>query len=310
MCPETCINPPYNGVASPAVPVNGPASVGTSVCITGCSSVNGLESYSFTPSSRGDPPVARKLPPWSSAFSGRFGVVGVLLGNRLRSLARRDGIRSRLGENRDRAETKARDEKRYLQRTYLRGLTAWVLVWTPLAFLALLPSMSTAVPALPFAVVLGGVLGSILGFVYHHAIRARLAYSHGVTEGDLLGTPSWTGRIRVRPGPTFSGQLLRLRELDRGGRRHSPSPGPCWSSEIPRPPASPFDVGSSTFSMAPGSLLLLAVLVGFIGLRALYHIELASAANAEVDEVAARVRRPATAHGNIPGPGRAPSYSQ
>ncbi|MCI4317082.1 MAG: hypothetical protein L3J96_00955, partial [Thermoplasmata archaeon] len=287
VCPETCINPPYNGVASPAVPVNGPASVGTSVCIAGCSSVNGLESYSFTP-------AHAAILPWLGTTAlvlcllGALWGGGILLGNRLRSRAP-DAFGADAA-NRDRAETKAWDEKRYLQRTYLRGLTAWVLVWTPLAFLALLPSMSTAVPALPFAVVLGGVLGSILGFVYHHAIRARLAYSHGVTEGDLFGTPG-AGPVgfafdRVRRASycayaswiaaAVAILLLPVVLVERNSA----------------PTGSVFDVGSSTFSMAPGSLLLLAVLVGFIGLRALYHIELASASNAEVDEVAARVRRP------------------
>jgi hypothetical protein len=174
---------PYGGPI-PGPPTAGSASVGTSVCFTGCASAQGLDAYSFTPGSSTGHTAVDAVAALLAGI-GSLMLAVVVLSNRRRTRAGPVAVRDAAPHVEDRSCEVA--PLRTVRRLYRAGLGAWVVVWLPLAILTFLPSQPPAPASLELAAVVGGVVGTLVTAPLHHVLRARLLQTQGIGAEHLLG---------------------------------------------------------------------------------------------------------------------------
>ncbi|HUI38747.1 MAG TPA: hypothetical protein VLY85_03845, partial [Thermoplasmata archaeon] len=284
-CGYDCPEPTYPGGWNfTAAPVAGSAAVGTSVCITGCSSAEGLAAYSFSQA--------------TSASQGAVGAAaGALLGLGLlwlaiwalatpRARARDDGP-SPSGVSPTASGGTERADRRQIRRAYLGGLGVWVLVWTPFVLIALFASSTADSTTLAGVILLSAVVGAAVTIPFHGSARSRLQTMHGVTTGELLG-----GAHPPFPKPAFE-RVQRAAYYAYG----SWAAGAALlivlmidvASGLPTTAGSTPGSGTGGIAPAPGWIVLGAIAVLFAGLRALYHYNLIRAATTPVAEESGEV---------------------
>ncbi|HEY6237906.1 MAG TPA: hypothetical protein VIZ68_01815, partial [Thermoplasmata archaeon] len=268
-CTPGC--PPYSG--PPGASSSGGASVGTSVCITGCSSAQGLAAYSYSQDSATHSTVPNAI---AAVLSGAGTVVlfAVAWSNRRRGRAA-PIVAADTGPS-DSARADADPLLRPIRRAYLAGLAVWVVLWAPLSFLAFLSGSGPDTGSLWVAIVVGGVVGAVATFPIHHMIRQRLQRVHGIFGDQLLGQPPTEladyAFDRVRAASYFAyaswaaglAVVVVLWTVLAGG------PGPGGASAY-----GPVSTGPS-----PAALALVATLLLFVALRSLYHLGIERAVSA------------------------------
>ncbi|HEV2519399.1 MAG TPA: sialidase family protein [Thermoplasmata archaeon] len=262
---------PVGGNFTPP-PSAGPAAVGTSVCITGCSSAQGLAAYSYSPS-------ASAAHGWIGGFSGLMLGVGVLW------MAGWALARRRLRPHEPRGlptEPKGfppadsdEEERARIQVAYRRGLGLWLIVWSPLALLSILPSPGVDPSLFGWASVGGVFLGVVLTIPFLGAARSRLLRRHGVSLDRSYGeSPPDGGGSDVGPaqraawwafGSWVAGGFLLLVLF---GDLVSGTP-PTYGTAS--------EAGSIPPPLPPEWILLGVATVVFAVLRVLYHLAMASA---------------------------------
>ncbi|MCI4318902.1 MAG: hypothetical protein L3K23_02060 [Thermoplasmata archaeon] len=173
----------YGGLP-PGAPTAGSASVGTSVCFTGCSSAEGLAAYSYTQG------ASLGTAALNSVAAIITGIGGLVLIATVVSFPRR-GTPNVNPERRAPEAGEPRSENgeslRTVRLAYLASLGAWAAVWIPLAVLAFLPDQRPVPSGVELAVLFGGIGGPLITFPIHHILRARLQRMHGVSEDQLFG---------------------------------------------------------------------------------------------------------------------------
>ncbi|MCI4330588.1 MAG: hypothetical protein L3K19_01915 [Thermoplasmata archaeon] len=264
-CTYDCYGPPTAGSSSGA-----PASVGTSVCITGCSSTAGLAAYSFSETTRAHEAEFE----WVGALLAVVGVLWLIAA----AWVQRGAVSYRWGPSESHhdprsAEAPAWSARRSLKLNYVEALAIWALAWLPLALLAFSPSASQS-PLLPYVIVLGAALGAVAGAPLHHRLRLRLREESALPPDWLFGgsqSPAGSGRserVRLTCGLAYAswlvgGALLLLIGFGPAGGldlNSSSGTGPALGFALP----------------PPGALVLGVVILCVVGLRALYHVRLAA----------------------------------
>jgi hypothetical protein len=266
--------PPPSGPPAPvsATDPSSGAAVGTSVCLTGCTSAQGLAAYSFTPASG-----------QSQSEVAIAAAACVLLGAALYGAARFGARRPGRGGTRPPASSPSWwGRGPSLIGSYRLGLAVWVLLWAPLALLAFFPSYSDAASVAAALVLLGGLLGAAVAAVFHGEVRRRLQHSAGAGIDDLINAEPRRSEevpfVLARQAAYYAygswvaagGFLLALWVAVTGGF------GPDgWGT-----PA----VGSAATSPPLGGIVVATLLVVAVVCRMLYHRSLAVAASAALDQ--------------------------
>ena len=253
------------GTISPPASSSAGASVGTSVCVTGCSSASGLAAYAYTTGASPGPAILSAL-----ALLLATGGCVILLASAWRDRRRpptnqpAPSGEDSLGEHLV-GEAALRSS---LRRTYLAGLGAWVLAWTPLSLVALYPTAELSPFAASEAILVGAVLGVLIGFPIHHLMRQRLQAAHGVSQGQLLGELpvgpkgfafDWvrtTSQLAYASWFAAVAVLVLLWMVLAGATQ---TPGPAT-----------FDSGPA--GLSPTVLAFVVAVIVFVGLRFLYHL--------------------------------------
>jgi len=280
---------PSGGTVNPPTASSGGASVGTSVCVTGCSSASGLAAYAYAKGASPGPAILGALA-WALVGVGFVALLAAAWWGRRRPLVDPPPAspEARSGEQ----PTGEAALPRSLRRTYLAGLGVWVLAWLPLTLVALDPTSGLSPSAVPEAILIGAGLGVLIGFPIHHLIRQRLQATHGVFEAQLLGEPAGGpkgyafDRVRATSQLAYVSWFAALAVLVL-----------LWMVLAGAPQAT----GSATAYVGPAGpsptviALVLAVLV-FIGLRTLYHLGVersvfARASSAEPPVLPSRIGR-------------------
>jgi hypothetical protein len=227
---------------------SGSSSVGTSVCVYGCTSSNGLVAYSY------DPAVFAAKATLTVAAGVMVGLGGFWLVAVLALAAR---TRRTAGRSDDAGpgapSAPPPDRRRQARWAYAIGLGAWLLAWSPLAVIVLAPSSGAGVPGpLLSALVLGGALGAIAAFPLEHWARGQLLVRELPPVGQPFEiAPPTQALRRARTAATASAAvglaavLLALIVLVAGS-----VPGTA---------------------LAPAAILLAVVVILFVALRAVYH---------------------------------------
>jgi hypothetical protein len=262
--------PGYSNVTNgPAAP----AAVGTSVCITGCSSAQGLAAYSFGQSTSAEQGLVSALAGTLAGLGLLWLAVGLLVRRRDRSSARVPPARTNVAPP---EIDPVQVERRHIRREYFLGLGVWALAWTPLALLSVLTNLGSDPTLLAWLVVLSGVLGALVVIPFHATARSRLQKLYGVRTGEFFDwhppelSPPAFERAQSATGFAYASWavgaiMLLLLVFDL-----STSPLPTVGA------------GSGTSpvltAISPGWIVLGAVTVLFAALRGLYHDGLARAA--------------------------------
>ncbi|MDE1821706.1 MAG: hypothetical protein KGJ23_14590 [Euryarchaeota archaeon] len=271
VCPQSTQNQggtPTGGGTTPSAPMSGAAAVGTSICIEGCTSTQGLAAYAFTENAEISPALV-------SALSALIVIVGLAwIGTARRARRRIDAAKPQSpGHASTSANGGGLEPKRILS-AYRRGLQVWALVWLPLALLSFVPSSGGAFGWGPWIAILGGTAGALLSMPYHAMVRRNLQGVYGVEpERFFTEDPETAGEAqdKVRLAALFAyaswfaglAVVVLFLVAATGG----------------------FSRTDATVlgGMGPGSLLgggawaLLVAVFGAVGLRLLYHIELSDA---------------------------------
>lgn len=250
--------PPYaNGSNSPA-PIAAPAAVGTSICLTGCSSAQGLLSYSYSPSDAGVQSTLLALAVGLMLLG--LGWIAAVVG--IPRLARR----SRTARADPPVPTEAAGTLGTIRLRYRLGLVVWAIAWSPLAVIALLgPPGGDPSAVVPVALV-AGVIGALAAIPWHWSARRRLAY--------LLGSPD-PPMFSVLPPPEEGEGEPSARRADRPWLD-------SWAVAavlglvllLGLPIGGSGGIASGGSASPEGAIygsIVLALLAAFVVLRALYH---------------------------------------
>lgn len=248
-----------------AVPAESSASVGTSVCFTGCQSDEGLVAYFYTENPTITPGVVSVI----AALLAALGVVWLLLVARARRFMRKNAA----SDGTEAASQPASPALAYLCPNYMKSLLVWVIVWIPLSVLAFIPGSTGNDSLLLWAIIGGGIVGTLVAFPFHSRVRKALQSMHKVRTitGSFFGVSADYG------APAFDKAQIAT-DLARGSWLA------CFFMLIAvlfAASAGRVDdaigsmaIGSPELSGAAGALLFLVVVM--VVLRAVYHNALAS----------------------------------
>jgi hypothetical protein len=260
-CPGYC-----SAYGGPAAPSAGSA-ISTSVCVTGCSSAQGLEAYSYE---LGAFHGGQALGGWAPGIAGLGAVIvlgAVIIPARGRRAAPAPGS---MGTSPGGAAAVPFSPMASERGAYLTFLAVWLAVWIPLALLAFGSGAGPVGTVWPVAVLGGGLVGIAVGYPIHRILRARLESSEGIGEAQLFGLAPST-----MPGPGYDDVPATGQYAHASWVAAVAVSVLLWMSVASGTPAS--GAGPST-----AAWLLLGGLGVFLALRFIYHRGLARLVAAQV----------------------------
>ncbi|HTT25480.1 MAG TPA: hypothetical protein VMH90_00765, partial [Thermoplasmata archaeon] len=271
-CDPQCSTAPVAGTASSSASAAG-TPVGTSVCFGGCSSAEGLAAYTYAPGSSHWQALVDEAAAGVVALSGVW-----LLAN---LVAYRRSYPRPFPATSDATVVPGEEEVRRrraatLSHRYRVGLGIWALAWAPLLLLAFFPAYGGDPAILTGAAVIGATLGALTSSFYIGEVRRRLQVSSGATIERLLGGDDaraeevpfqMTRQLALFAYGSWTAVLVFLSLFfvtvtggfgsEGFGSTGDPAAGPA--------------------TVSAGDVLVLASLLVAVGLRALYHYQLAVA---------------------------------
>ncbi len=269
--------PEYGGVQTGTAAAS-PSSVGTSVCLTGCESSQGLVAYYYTES----PTLAPSAITGIAALLSLVGLLWFLVARRARRVMHRLD-----GESPGAPRPEPVSSPPGVATLYRKGLVMWGVVWVPLVLLAYASASGGSDPLFPYLIVGGGILGTFLALPFLWGARKSVQEANGLrTFGSYLVGERWTDRARAfdrsQAAVDFAyaswvGGFLALLAL---------------LFAIIFTPYAPVTSGAvTTPQLSVAATILLLIVVAVVVLRALYHGELGAVVGAATAGRRAPARR-------------------